>query len=82
LTLSFDDNDIRPGKSIYNGRSFCKRLKKLEKTFDQHGLHKHTGKSCIRFTKTSDIPLKDIMSMLANISPADYLRIVEKARSK
>jgi hypothetical protein len=56
--------------------------KKLEKTFDQHGLHKHMGKSCIRFTKTSDIPLKDIMNMLANISPADYLRIIERARSK
>ncbi len=48
----------------------------VEQAFAKHGLKAEMGKSCIRFKRIEDIPLDEILSMLAEITVEDFLAIV------
>jgi predicted AAA+ superfamily ATPase len=66
LTLSFDDNDIRPGKSIYNGRSFCKRLQYGYYPYYREGVADYPQ----RLAETVLMILEQELPLLRNVEPS------------
>ncbi len=48
----------------------------VEQAFAQHDLKPDMGKSCIRFKRIEDIPLDEILAILAEYTVEDFLAIV------
>ena len=53
------------------------KREKVEQAFAKRALKADMGKSCIRFKRIEDIPLDEILSMLAEITVEDFLAIAK-----
>jgi hypothetical protein len=59
-----------------------KQREALQKAFAKSGKKMDMGKSCLRFRKLEDLPLKDIAKVIASTPPEKMIRIYEAARSQ
>lgn len=56
--------------------------KRLEEAYREAGRAFDMGKSCLRFGAFEELPAKVLGELIAEVTPADYIRIYEKSRSK
>lgn len=52
----------------------------IEDAFAKSGKTLDMGKSCLRFKASEDLPLDTLGKVIANIAPAAYIALYEKAR--
>jgi hypothetical protein len=58
------------------------RLATLKEGFKEAGKKLDIGKSCIRFQRADDLPLKTIGKLVAGFTPAAFIKLHESSREK